>query len=268
MRQFYKNYRMARTLTQGSIINNCLADNYNEKLDIYGLIITPRCDLAHEGKVNTIHYLPVVDFEDWLYCDGEEYLFSKWQAKIRDKFYQMCNKNEISPNLQDVSLYEKIANKLITDSSKRDAFLKKADTLFNSSTRHKAFNDYVHKNDVQRTLLNNLIGDSLPAYYLIEDWDTARAKPKIVLLRELKRISYETGLKISVGMNASDMQRYYDDLKYTSISSGLYQICAEINSPYIEHIMQKFSYNFCRIGVEDRDFESTYTLLSNQLNMI
>lgn len=268
MRQFYKNYRMARTITQGSIINNCLADNYHEKLDIYGLIITPRCDLAHDGKVNTIHYLPVVNFEDWLCCDGEEYLFSKWITNIKDKFSQMCSKYEIPPDLQELSLYEKISNELITDKSKRDAFLEKADSLFNSSTRHRAFANYVHKTDTQKSLLRNLIGDDLPAYYLIEDWDEARAIPKIVLLRELKRISYETGKKISVGMNASEMKRSYDELKYTSINSGLYQICAEVNSPYIEHIMQRFSHNFCRIGVEDRDYDQTFTILSNQIKQI
>lgn len=90
MRQFFKSYRMVRTLTQGSIINNCIADNYAEGLDVYGLIITPRCDLAHEGKVNTVHYLPIVDFDDWLCCDGEAYLLNKWAVKNKYKFEQLC----------------------------------------------------------------------------------------------------------------------------------------------------------------------------------
>ena len=51
MRQFYKGYRMVRTLTQGSVINKCIADNYAKELDVYGLVITPRCDLARKSPL-------------------------------------------------------------------------------------------------------------------------------------------------------------------------------------------------------------------------
>ena len=268
MRQFYKSYKMVRALTQGSIINNCLADSYSKKLNVYGLIITPRCDLAHEGKVSTIHYLPIVEFEDWICCDGEDYLYSRWSSNVKDKFYKACDKYQMPNDLADFSLYEIMAKRLIADKSQLNGFLEKADLFFCSSTRHKAFSDYIHSSKTHDTLLKNLIEDKLPAYYLIEDWEVARAKPKIVLLRELKRISYETGQKISVGMNASEMNRSYDELKYTSINSELYHICAEVNSPFIEHIMQKFTHNFCRIGVDDRDFDSTFSLLSDQIKMI
>ena len=79
--------------------------------------------------------------------------------------------------------------------------------------RHKAFEDYCHKEDTRNTLISNLLKDELPAYYLIDDWDTARATPKIILLRELKRISYETSQKISKGMYASDINMAIDELK-------------------------------------------------------
>ena len=77
MRNFYV---MPREITQGSIINNCLADCYPEA-HVDGIIITPRCDLAHDAKVNFIHYLPIVSFKEWLLNDGKEYLFAKWFEK-------------------------------------------------------------------------------------------------------------------------------------------------------------------------------------------
>ena len=76
MRNFYV---MPREITQGSIINNCLADCYPEA-HVDGIIITPRCDLAHDAKVNFIHYLPIISFKEWLLNDGKEYLFAKWFA--------------------------------------------------------------------------------------------------------------------------------------------------------------------------------------------
>lgn len=269
MRHFYKGYRMVRNLTQGSIINNCLADNYSTKLDVYGLIITPRCDLAHEGKVNTVHYLPIVDFDDWLCCDGEEYLLNRWTINLKDKFEQLCQKHNVPSDLVESKLYVKIANEIFTDKSQRKSFIEKVDSLFCSDKqRQKAFEDYYHKTDTQNALIKNLLNDKLPAYYLIDDWDAARAKPKIILLRELKRISYETSQKISKGMNSTEIKRSYDELKHTSLHSELYQVCAEVDSPFIEHIMQRFSHNFCRIGVDDRDVISSYLLLSEQMKML
>ena len=38
-------------LTQGSVITNCVAEGYSGS-KVWGVIITPKCDLAHEGKVS------------------------------------------------------------------------------------------------------------------------------------------------------------------------------------------------------------------------
>lgn len=269
MRQFYKGYRMVRTLTQGSVINKCIADNYAKELDVYGLVITPRCDLAHEGKVNTVHYLPIVDFDDWLCCDGMAYLLNKWAIKNKEKFEQLCKKHNIPSDLKEKELYIKIANKIFADKSLRNSFMEKVDVLFCTDIQHhNAFKDYCHKADTRKMLITNLLKDELPAYYLIDDWDTARAKPKIILLRELKRISYETSQKIGKGMYASDINLAIDELNINSPDNDIYRVCAEVNSPFIEHIMQKFSHNFCRIGVDDRDFTSTYEILLNKIEIL
>ena len=44
-----------------------------------------------------------------------------------------------------------------------------------------------------------------------------------------------------------------DELNLKIEETDLYHICAQVRSPFIEHIMQRFSYNFCRVGVEDRN---------------
>lgn len=42
-----------------------------------------------------------------------------------------------------------------------------------------------------------------------------------------------------------------DDLRV--IDEQQCYIQTQVASPFIEHIMQRFSYNFCRIGVDDRN---------------
>ena len=64
IRNIYFEKPIVNRMTQGSIINGCVADSFPNE-EVYGLIITPRCDVCHEGKVDSVHYLPVVPFERW-----------------------------------------------------------------------------------------------------------------------------------------------------------------------------------------------------------
>ena len=54
----FSNKTYHSNIDQGSIINNCIAEDYPHSA-VWGCIITPRCDLAHHGKVSTVHYLPI-----------------------------------------------------------------------------------------------------------------------------------------------------------------------------------------------------------------
>ena len=58
-RQIFNKKTMYNQLTQGSIVNCCTAEEY-EGREVWGCIITPRCDLARNMKVPTIHYLSIV----------------------------------------------------------------------------------------------------------------------------------------------------------------------------------------------------------------
>ena len=58
IRNIYFEKPIVNRMTQGSIINGCVADAFPGE-EVFGLIITPRCDVSHEGKVDSVHYLPV-----------------------------------------------------------------------------------------------------------------------------------------------------------------------------------------------------------------
>lgn len=265
MRKFYEGSRLTRNLTQGSIINYCLADNYNDVEDIYGFIITPRCDLAHEAKVTHVHYLPVIDFKDWVEHDGKDYLFNKWLHKKKEKFESKCKNYQIPMSNLSYSHYENMANTLIHNKSDKADFLSLASIVTNPLKDNSEFRNYIAKTDIKTQLVKDLLEDKLAAFYLIEDWNKNTNNHKVILLRELKRISISTTRKIYYGLLLSEIIEGKDELKKISNSEALCQVCAQIASPFVEHIMQRFSHNFCRIGVDDRDFETEKETLLKRL---
>ena len=252
-------------MTQGAIINYCLADNYIDSENVYGFIITPRCDLAHEAKVTHVHYLPIVDFKDWAKQDGEEYLFNNWFRKRKEKFKDKCNKYKIPFGSFSYADYEKMANKLIVNQSKRLDFLSNADIIINPQRNSQLFLEYSNKDETKKQLVKDLLEDRLAAFYLIEDWNGNNGMHKVILLRELKRVSLSSAQRISNGLDLSQIIEGKDELKKTTVPNVLCQVCAQIASPFVEHIVQRFSHNFCRIGVDDRDLEMEKESLFKQL---
>ena len=259
MRRFYEGKRLTRELTQGSIINHCLADNYMNVDNVYGFIITPRCDLAHDAKVTHIHYLPIVDFKDWVKNDGMDYLFHKWNQHNTRKFSKTCQKYSIPTYLDSYSLYERIANELIRELSEKTDFLSCAKVVINPQRDDEKFITFCN-NTNKTNMVENLLQDKLAAFYLIEDWNGRNDNFKIILLRELKRISFSVAKRISNGLDLASIDTKKDDLKYNSQNCDLCQVCAQVSSPFVEHVMQRFSHNFCRIGVEDRGVEKDVLL--------
>ena len=66
-------------------------------------------------------------------------------------------------------------------------------------------------------------------------------------------------MKIAKGLFEEDMLQ--DEIKFNDLSlsknkDNLFYINSQIKSPFIEHILQSFSYNFCRVGVEDLDTDN------------
>lgn len=88
----------------------------------------------------------------------------------------------------------------------------------------------------------------------------------VVLLRELKRIEYNIAISLPAGIEENTIaDTWKNDLAYSVSKDSLYKTEAEISSPYVEQLMECFSYNFCRIGVEDMD-ENVVDKLNSRIN--
>ncbi|MER9229743.1 hypothetical protein NKI39_29830 [Mesorhizobium sp. M0664] len=70
-------------LNQGVIFTCAKAERYDGR-QVFGLIITARCDLAQE-KFPMLNYVPVVSLDDWLVTDGLDLMLSRASADTTGK---------------------------------------------------------------------------------------------------------------------------------------------------------------------------------------
>lgn len=247
MRNVYKSEpELDKVVTQGSIINHCVAEKYS--CDIWGVIVTPRCDLAHTGKVTHVHYLPMIPFEEWYKVDGIHYLWTKTLENNRKKIQDFCKEHGFPiTNIGEKQL--RTLCESVTDQQEKNKFSSCIDSFYKTEKTNPR--DYQPSNKEKDRLIENLCKGEIPAFFLIEDW-REEDHYMVILLRDLKRLEYNIAVGMSSGIEEKTIaDTWKNDLAYSISRDQLYKTEAEIVSPYIEQLMERFSYNFCRIGVED-----------------
>lgn len=251
-------------LTQGSIINNCVSEDYCD-CKVWGCVITPRCDLANEGKVSTFHYLPVIDFEIWVDKEIRVMLLEDHYANLRGKINQKLESAGAGKNVMDVFGTKdqilqlgvaKIKPKELTD------FEKTCHQYFDKDIN--AEKEYFKDEKHYKKILKDLISNGIHGCYLIESWENVNDF-KIILLRDVRRMSLSTRFFYEQWQNRGIEDELFlrkNDVSDAAKQTDYYRIVSCIKSPFMEHIMQSFSYNFTRIGVPSFDKGITQRLSS------
>ena len=257
-------------LTQGAIINNCVAEEY-DNCEVWGCVITPRCDLANEGKVSTFHYLPIVDFEYWVDIVMRQMLIKDYRNNLRSAINNQLNDSGAGKNLLSVfsnkedilkaASYAKMKNKQYHE------FENKCNAYFDGD--EKCEKDYLSNRSHYKKIISDLLSNDIHGYYLIESWKS-KEEFKVILLRDVRRLSIFTKEKYENWENRGfEDEQFYrkndvsDCLKY----KNHYQIVGCIKSPFVENILQSFSYNFTRVGVPSFE-EDTSARLAEIINTV
>ena len=266
IRNIYFEKPIVNRMTQGSIINGCVADAFPGE-EVFGLIITPRCDVSHEGKVDSVHYLPVVPFERWFEIIAKPKIKDIWKKSLLNKLDSKFKNAKVGKEVMSANFsYEDLISicdaKVNKENDKKDIkglldsyFEKNEDDfdLFLLDAETKGILDKKH--ELFKYLLR-LEGNNIPPYYLLESWlDFGIDKHLVVMLRDVHRVQFSTAMRIKEGVCESEFTELdlkYNDLFLQNDPKNFFWVQAEINSPFIEHIMQAFVYNFSRIGVDDR----------------
>lgn len=246
---------MPNRLTQGSIISGCTAASYSDVV-VWGCVITPRCDLSHGIKVPTIHYLPVVSFEDWLKVDGNLILKTRKLKEINKTLNGALRDivgvdNITESNLDKESIYQIVEEKVPEE--KKSSILGFAQQYYGDAEL-----DPFSKKDYKGVIKDLLRGD-LHGFYCVEDWNVSGIEAsgyKIIILRDVRPMSKSFALELNHGFIEDEYD--HSELERNNFATSvkketIYDVVTEIQSPYIEHILQAFSHNFTRIGVQDID---------------
>ena len=259
MRNVYKNTSIE--LTQGSIINNCIAGGVPEKETIWGCVITPRCDIEHH-KVNTIHYLPIVDYCTWVNVFARQLLYEEWKTNVQDSIKACLREMKVNEDVfevgyDQVDLCNIIEASDLSKKSKKNV-MDKIMSYFNQpeDTFKKYIEDNKHKKFIER-----LISGDLHPFYLIEDWSKCKNSFKVILLRDIRHIDYTIASEYKKGFFPTTFTKETLSTNNLKEVDDIYCIEAVIQSPYIEHIMQAFTYNFSRIGTPDLPKEEVTNIL-------
>lgn len=262
-------------IQQGTIFRGALANNYNDTCEIFGIIITPRCDIAN-GKVSTYHYLPIVNLSDWKYKDFWTILSHQIYSSLIGNFKQLLSRFNFSSNLIGKFSFDAIHEKLVLKISKEKDKDKLKTLIKDLKELHEwklkfppkdTIDYFLNKYEkLSKSIFKELKGNKMKGFYLLEGWEDNEAY-FIVLLREINKISVEIGDKLGKGIYSgyvTDEERSLNDLKKYEDKYEMYYEIKRIRSPYIEHLIQIFFQNFGRIGVSDH----TNNLEDNLHNLI
>lgn len=255
-------------LSQGDIVAKLSAHGY-EKSETYGLIITARCDFAHD-KANVINYVPVVPIADWYDRAGWQRPASQEEDQVAAQLVQeaaRCLKQieiEQSEIRVSVQVYGgKATVELIEQNSS-----KVSDKARKLGERLDVLRDCIRKDkrvpEVPEKLVTNLLRDLqshrladlyyLPLNFVASD-ETQSAH--VALLRQIYAIP-ATSLAPAAGVaGVSQRANTAGPLPPLSISSSLpLGRVARMVSPYTEHFLQRLTLLFARVGVDDVQFKN------------
>lgn len=269
MRRIYEPKKYLHAIQQGSIIDCCIAESY-ECCKVFGLIITPRCDIAN-SKVTTVHYLPVVSYIDWVNVYLRPICEKEITTVIEKKLKAILVKGKLDVSILDTfsidSLIPTIEEKQMLKGNNLTEFIE-IYVDYQTIKRDVSTKDIHLKyllDKIIKSKINDLIGNKLPSYYLIEDWEN-KDDMKVICLRDVRRISFDIAAKIPDGLYINKLNQetlHKNDLTSPSTyPDDLLLIHAQIKSPFLEHILQAFIHNFGRIGVDRVDVISADDLIS------
>lgn len=253
-------------ITQGCIFNGAKSRFYQDDCDVYGIIISPRCDIE-QRKAPLYYFLPVIKLDDWLHVDFPPIYVSALEKDV---------KNVLKNQLKSVGESDSIIEKFKPDDVER--ILKKHQAKLKKNIEEKieiwkTIETYKLGNmpltsitsrdasNIQKNLFEELISHKNPNFYFIE---SEKEKGYVIRMREISRLSPNVMFRLANGIDTklADEELADNDLKQLE-DNDIYMPLFVVKSPYMEHIMQHFLQQFNKIGIEDisKEFTGIFTEL-------
>lgn len=239
--------------TQGTIFSGGMSHVYND-VPVWGVVISARCDISN-NKAPVYYYLPVVKWEDFKKVELPNIIVESAINSVRKSLKKALEKANLSASILEVKLSPEELDVLINGvptKSQRDALKKNFEHLRNLEKCNRNQDSLLALcKDTFNTIFSDLAENKNASYYLIEDKE---AGVLVVRLRELHRISPKFMQSLGGGIQVPFEEPSTVQSEISTLAEGdLYMPLYKMESPYMEHLIQRYVYQFDRIGVEDFD---------------
>lgn len=241
-------------LTQGSVFYRAYAEDYSDFIN-YGLVITARCDISQE-KAPIYSYLPLISFDNWFLGEFTKVLYNKVNKSVYKNLISAFSQIGGSELLLETYGLDVLEKRFSDEGKKaqRENFFKKVQEykllqrLLSDEIEVKEVKSIINSSKLflseSEKIVDDLISQNLAGYYFIDDITNDGAH--VLKLRDVYHIKSSYALELKNGTRLPNVD-YGEDQNEVSFTVG------EIKSPYIEHILQKFTNIFSRIGIDDPD---------------
>ena len=263
-----------RGLDQGTMLSNVRSSKYSG-IRCFGVVITASCDIANtnenSSKVSKLYYLVAVEVKKWLSVETGYNLVYKEKKNNLLQTVNSCAENCGLSASELLRMESTDADKVISGC---EAESKKIKRLNESMQNYALFcregmNDDDRKEAIKKDtdtavkFLEKITkGETLHYYFLPEIAYKVEGGQKssglIVDLQEIESISIQDALRIpSPGIDRQLFSEYteeeckrYSDLFWLEQEDDYVDCDTIIQSPWREHLMQRFSHDFSRIGLD------------------
>lgn len=260
--------------TQGTIVYG-LRSQYYEDICCYGVIITARCDIAQE-KVKALHVLSAISLRDWVCIElfnrafyaylendilGPIKQWSKENGLDFDTLFAFGPKKTLVNINADTSLKAKVRDKLEKSVSQWEHWKQLSYGCSIDEKINLLNGDLSSK---KKALLSELLSGRFPNDFYFLPGSACAPKREyfdglVVNLRDIIQISLQEideiqkcGLDYASLSKTESGQERIQNLNqkfFLNCDNDFVDIIGNIDSPWIEHLVQNFSNTFARIGV-------------------
>lgn len=249
-------------LSQGDIVAGLSADGYQDA-QTYGIIITARCDLAHE-KAPLINYVPVVPVRDWFHRDGWKWVAHDEAEGTAGKFVSKAMKQLRFSEFEELEVKTALENYGASGvlALIRDAGIDPPELVVSLAERLDALQDGLRTgsrpsglaDNLVQNLLNKLQGHAVAdLHYLPLDfveYDHIKA-PHVALLRQI----YVFSSDCIADTRGGNVELQLMGTRLPPVTAKDFALpfgrVARLRSPNMEHLMQRLTLLFARVGVDD-----------------
>lgn len=241
-------------ITQGTIFNGAKSRRYPGCTSVYGIIISPRCDIAQK-KVPLYYYLPAIKMEDWIKVDFPSLYITTLEKDVKEVLKSTIIKCKESDSILEKFSPTDVERIIKKHKAQLESKVENRIDVWKAIENYKrggSFKDITDKDksNVRKNIFDELITHKNSSFYFLENKHDGSGF--VLRMREISRISPEIFFKLANGIDGKLTKQELEENDLRQLEDDeIYMPIYVVKSPFIEHIMQHFMQQFNKIGIED-----------------